>query len=120
MSLPPAHLRTLRRADSRCSRNYVINTRTDRAAGVTVPRVSVHRKTKEARPQARQAVQEVGLGLDNMQVTSEPDGQQKDMLSELERLHSWHALFIETNKSCPRCWEQILQASNDDQDKGED
>jgi hypothetical protein len=54
------------------------------------------------------------------ELSSEPDGQQKDLLSELERLHSWHALFIETTKSCPRCWEQILQASNNDQDKGED
>jgi hypothetical protein len=40
----------------------------------------VHRNTKEARPQAREAVQEVGLGLENMQVSSEPDGQQKDLL----------------------------------------
>jgi hypothetical protein len=115
----------------------------------TATLVRIVQETKEARAQAPEQVQELELEpeQDNKQeqgseqdlqlrarvqqehhyqqhaepeLSSEPDRQQTDLLSERERLRSWHELFLETTKSCPRCWGQILQASNQHQEKGED
>jgi hypothetical protein len=52
--------------------------------------------------------------------SSEPDAQQAELLTELEHLRSWHALFIETTKACPRCWAEILAASQEQKEKEED
>ena len=45
------------------------------------------------------------------QSSSEPDTRLAEALNELEHLRSWHEIFIETTKPCPRCWVEISAAA---------